>query len=116
MHLLAWHLRRAGFGVHIFSYQTVRWDLKQSAASLQQFIQSLNPATLHLVGYSMGGLVLRVLFDLYPNQPPGRIVTLGTPHMGAVIAERLCRLAFMRTLIGRGMGDLLAGKLAAVSA
>ena len=66
-------------------------DLQQNAAALQVFLRTLPAGTVHLVAFSLGGLVVRALFHFYPQQHPGRIVTLGTPHNGSLAAQRLVR-------------------------
>lgn len=109
MRMLARRLRRDGFDVHIFSYPTVSCDLRENAYALHRFIARLSPPVLHLVGYSLGGLVIRALFQHFPHQPPGRVVTLGTPHTGSAIAERFARHPRFRRWLGRGIGQLLSG-------
>ena len=105
---LAWRLRRCGFRPRLFPYRTVRRDLRQNASALHAFLATLPPGPVHLVGYSLGGLVIRALFRYYPPQAPGRIVTLGTPHGGSRAAVALARWRWGRWLLGAGIRDLLA--------
>ncbi len=109
--LLAWRLRRCGFIPHLFAYHTMGRDLQQNAAALQAFLRRL-PAeeTVHLVAFSLGGLVVRALWHFYPQQRPGRIVTLGTPHHGSLAAERLVHWRWSRGIAGKSLADLVAGK------
>ena len=46
---------------------------------LQAYVRELAPGTLHLVAHSLGGLVVHRFLERYPDQPPGRVVLLGTP-------------------------------------
>lgn len=108
--LLAWRLRRRGLHVHLFSYPSVASDLHANAARLQSFLGRVPGETVHLVGYSLGGLVIRALFHLHPAQRPGRIVLLGSPQTGSRPAVVLARSRFGRRLIGRSMDDLNAGR------
>ncbi|MGE5240765.1 MAG: esterase/lipase family protein [Bacteroidota bacterium] len=109
MFVLARRLRRRGFTVHAFSYPSVRADLAANAARLARFLDALDADTVHLVGHSLGGILIRALFHFYPNQKPGRIVTLATPHGGCRVAQHLERHAFWRRAMGKGVAQLLAG-------
>jgi len=71
--------------------------------------ERLDVATVHLVGHSLGGLLARALFHYFPDQRPGRIVTLGSPHEGSEAAAHLRRSAFWRYLMGRSVAELLDG-------
>lgn len=109
MFLLARRLRCRGFTVHAFSYPSVRADLAANAARLARFLDTLDTGTVHLVGHSLGGILIRALFHFHPHQKPGRIVTLATPHGGCRVAQHLDRHAFWRRAMGKGVAQLLAG-------
>ena len=64
---------------------------------------------MHLVGHSLGGILIRALFQYHPDQRPGRIVTLGAPHGGSGVARHLSRRACWRRAMGRGVAQLLTG-------
>ena len=108
--LLARRLSRCGFTPHLFAYRTLARDLQQNAAALQEFLRTLPSGTVHLVAYSLGGLVVRALFHFYPQQSPGRIVTLGTPHNGSLAAHRLMLWRWGRAITGKSLADLVAGR------
>ena len=88
----------------------MRADLKTNAASLARFIDVLSADSVHLVGHSLGGILIRALLQHYPRQKPGRIVTLGTPHGGSRVAQRLSRFSFWRRAMGKGVAQLVAGE------
>jgi len=111
--LLARRLRRAGFRVHTFSYPSVRHDLSSNAARLHGFLARVPGETVHLVGYSLGGLIVRTLFHLYPQQRPGRIVLLGSPQTGNRAAQSMIQSRIGRWLLGRSVADLVTGQLQA---
>jgi pimeloyl-ACP methyl ester carboxylesterase len=104
-------LQRRGFDVRVFSYKSVTRDLRQNAAGLQQYVAAWRAAPIHFVGHSLGGLVIRALFHFHPQQPPGRIVTLGTPHRGNQVAAQFSHSARLRSVIGYGIQALVAGEL-----
>ena len=105
--VLARRLRRQGFTVHAFSYPSVRADLGTNAERLADFLDTLDADTVHLVGHSLGGILIRALFHHHPRQKPGRIVTLGTPHGGSRVARHLSRHAFWCWAMGKGVAQLL---------
>jgi len=107
---LARRLRRAGFRVYPFSYPSVRNDLCANADRLQAFLERVPGETVHFVAYSLGGLVLRALFHLYPGQRPGRVVLLASPQQGIQSASAVARSRFGRMLLGKSVLDLLAGR------
>jgi pimeloyl-ACP methyl ester carboxylesterase len=55
---------------------------------------------LHLVGHSLGGVIIVKLFELAPVLPPGRIVLLGSPLLGCRAANNLARLPLGRRALG----------------
>lgn len=105
MSLLHHRLKLCGFKPVQFSYPTVRCSLKDNAKKLQRFIRQLEKSsgtnTVHFVAHSMGGLLLRQFFNDYPDQPPGRVVTLGTPHQGSHVARRMGCNPFGKVLLGK---------------
>ncbi len=109
---LAHGLRRCGFNVvYRFGYSSNRADLATNAACLRRFIVEHCDRPVHLVGHSLGGLVVRSLLYAYPELPVARVVTLATPHQGSAVARRLSTCALGRALLGRSVEDMLAGRV-----
>lgn len=104
---LAHQLTRAGFDAHSFSYPSVNANLQANAGRLQDFLSRLPGGVVHLVGYSLGGLVVRALFHYYPEQRPGRVLLLGSPQRGSGSARALVRWRWGRYLLGQS-ADILA--------
>ena len=105
MSLLRHRLKLCGFKPVQFSYPSIRCSLKENAARLQRFVQSLENYneidTIHFVAHSLGGLLLRQFFYDYPEQLPGRVVTLGTPHQGSQAARHLAYKPIGKWLLGK---------------
>lgn len=100
MFLLRYRLQQAGYRVYQFSYRSVAHDLVENAWRLNRFLQKVEGETVHFVAHSLGGLVVRRLLHDFPEQRPGRIVTLGSPHTGSYVADRLSRMGWFRRLLG----------------
>ena len=110
MGLLQRRLRRCGLTPYRFRYPSLRDTVAGNAVRLDAYLQSLPERTVHLVGHSLGGLVIRRLFQDFPEQRPGRVVTLGTPHTGSHVARRVRPGPLGSLLVGRAAEDgLLEG-------
>ncbi len=100
--LLRW-LTRHGFHVVPFSYPAVSADLPTNAAALARFLERVPGERVHLVGHSLGGLVILTLLQQHPPARPGRVVLLGSPVAGCVAAAGLARWSWGRALLGRSL-------------
>ncbi len=110
MALLRKRVRRCGFKVHQFSYSTIRKSPRDSAIQLQAYIQQFDVnQPLHFVAHSLGGLVVRHLFHLYPKQRSGNVLTLGTPHAGSQAAEQVMHSLWGRLILGKSVQQGLLG-------
>jgi len=108
MFLLRRRLQARGYRLYRFYYRTVGCDLKVNAERLNHFLhQNVEGDTVHLVAHSLGGLVVRGLFYDFPQQRPGRVVTLGTPHQGSYVAQRASRSGLLRRRLGMSLPALL---------
>ena len=82
-----------------------------NARALAEYLSAIRADTLHLVGHSLGGLVILKLFEEHAQAlarlPPGRIVLLGSPLRGSRTARNLARLPFGKKIMGLGVGEEL---------
>ena len=91
---LARGLKRAGFHVVNWSYSSVRTTIDTHARRLAEKIRDLQESesvgTIHLVGHSMGGIIIRAMLAQIPlNQTwtkLGRMVMLASPNRGSHVA------------------------------
>jgi pimeloyl-ACP methyl ester carboxylesterase len=92
-----------------FSYASMTSSISDSAQALATFLREQRADTLHLVGHSLGGLVILKLFESAEGAqlPPGRIVLLGSPLNGSRAAQNLARMPFGRKIMGRGVREEL---------
>jgi len=90
-----------------FNYPSTHQDLAADARELNAFLGSLEAEVVHLVGHSLGGLVIRALFHYYPNQAPGRLVMLGSPARGSYVAAVLQRSWLGRRIVGPALAQYL---------
>lgn len=96
-----------------FSYNSVSNEPAENAAQLNDFVSDIDTETIHFVGHSLGGLIIRHLFHRHARQKPGRIVTLGTPHKQSHSAQQLCRFKPTELMLGKSIKDGLLGDMPA---
>jgi len=75
-------LVRRGYRVRTFNYSSLRTSLDEIASQLARFIGALETPGVHLVGHSLGGLVVMHALALFPQLPIGRVVLVGCPLAG----------------------------------
>ena len=94
-------LERRGYHVYACNYPSVRGSLKANAAALAAFLGRVPGDVVHLVGHSLGGVLIRTMLERKVPARLGRVVCLGSPLRGSRTAARLVRLPGGRWLIGR---------------
>jgi pimeloyl-ACP methyl ester carboxylesterase len=94
-----------------FSYRSVTADAATNARALAAYLLRIDADTLHLVGHSLGGLMIQKLFEadsgMHTRLPPGRVVMLGSPLGGSRTARNLARLPLGRKIMGRSVAEEL---------
>jgi pimeloyl-ACP methyl ester carboxylesterase len=107
LYVLRRRLQRAGFSPLQFRYRSVRDDVDTSAASLHDYLATVPGGIVHLLGHSLGGLVMLKLLARYGSQRIGRLVCLGSPLTGSQAAEHLRALPGGERLLGKAMAQVL---------
>lgn len=100
-------LQRRGYRTRRFGYPSVRSTLSQNAHALQRFIAETSATEIHLVGHSMGGLIILELLATARDPRLRRAVFLGTPCLDSHCARRLVKVAGMPSLLGRSIMEWL---------
>ncbi len=108
--------RELGARTHAFSFLATAEDPDRVADRLACRVARLGgagrPGPVHLVGHSLGGLVILRALERAARQaaplPPGRVVLLGSPVAGSEAAAAILRRPVLRGALGRS-GAVLAG-------
>ena len=103
---LAWRLERCGFRVTRHSYRSVSRGLRVNARTLAAACGK-GSGRLHLVGHSLGGLVIMAMLQEHPEIPVHRVVLIGSPYADSAAAHGLARFAWSRGLLGHTVQDWL---------
>lgn len=99
--------REFGMNVHPFRYATATSTMTEITSRLQSFVRGLDASRLHFVGHSLGGLVIYRFLERYPQQPPGRVVFLGTPSVASRAAVQAAHIRLVASAMGRSVQDEL---------
>jgi pimeloyl-ACP methyl ester carboxylesterase len=105
MLLMARRLRRDGFDVRCFAYNTVTGSLASASLKLAVFASQVS-GPVSLVGHSLGGLVcLQAAQALTPKKLEA-VVLLGSPYQGSKAAELFNKATGgARSPFGRALQD-----------
>ena len=99
-------LRRLGHRTRRFSYDFLTKTPAENGDALAEFCRELDAeqaerAPVHLVGHSLGGIVVLHCLDRHPDLPIERVVLLGSPVRGSAVARRVHANEILRPLLGR---------------
>lgn len=98
-----------GYQTHQFRYPSLRRAPRDNALALARFLDTLDADIVHLVAHSLGGILLCHLFAQQYASRPGRVLMLGTPLRGSVVAHVVWRHHWARWLLGRSCAQGLLG-------
>ena len=110
MKFLGQQLEKSGFAVHYLYYQSVLKSPAENARIIHKKIHKLNLPDLHIVGHSLGGVIIMHLFDQFDDIPEGRVVMLGSPVKGSWIAQKVQNWPVVSPLLSRNMDNALSGE------
>jgi pimeloyl-ACP methyl ester carboxylesterase len=96
-----------GYSWRVFSYASTLLSMDEIADALNSYIATVDAPRVHLLGHSLGGIAILRCFERHPQQPPGRVVLLGTPSMASRAASALARFRFGRAILGRAAAEEL---------
>jgi pimeloyl-ACP methyl ester carboxylesterase len=100
MRVLGGRLEESGFRVRYFRYRSWRGGLAQAVDALREFVEATEGERVHLVGHSLGGIVIAKMVEEAPLSRPGRVAMLGSPMGGSAAARIMSRRRVGRWLVG----------------
>lgn len=93
-------LARRGYAARAFAYASVAQSLDEHAQRLARRIGELEEPVIHLVGHSLGGLVVLRCLRNHGERRIGRVVLMGTPVRACMSGRHLENLAGGKRLLG----------------
>lgn len=106
-----WRLQAAGHAVRRFAYPSWRNGLTSNVEALAHCLDETPGRPIHLVGHSLGGLLILCLLARSCNERLGRVVLLGPPVLGSHAAARLRASRWGTRLLGRSLTDWLSAPM-----
>ena len=104
-------LGACGFHCRRFSYPSLRSSVPENAARLAQYLRDIDTPVVHFLCHSLGGLVVRTMLLQSSWQRPGRVLTLGTPHLGSHVARCLGGNPAVAWMLGKSLRHGLDGDI-----
>ena len=104
---MARRLQKHGYQTKLFSNRYLSQSPVQNAQRLTQWLCSLPGDTIHLVGHSLGGVVIMHALTMNATNSPadrfanGKVVLIATPVQGSEFARLLQRKPALRWMLGR---------------
>ena len=110
---MARRLKQAGYVAHTYTYPSVRLGISENACRLAAFCQSLQTLgarRLHLVGHSLGGLLVARTLEYLETARGieiGRVLLMGAPFADSAAARQLSTFNTLRSAIGASVAEWL---------
>ncbi len=102
-------LKREGFRVVNWGYDSRRYSIPVIADGLERATRPFAGRDTYFVGHSMGGLVIRAYLSRHHPPNARRAVFIGTPNRGAAMADFFGDWRVFRTLFGPAGQNLRTG-------
>lgn len=114
MHFIKRDLERAGYSVLPLSYLTLfsKTKINDIGKKFSRLLNSKYDANtqIHFVGHSLGGVIIRSIISFSKIYQVGNVVTIGSPHNGALAADwTLKYLHFLTYIMGDIIRELVSG-------
>ena len=98
-------LSRLGYAPQTFTYASMLQSLDEHARRLAACIRLVRGPAIHLVGHSLGGLVILRYLRNHGEERIGRVVLMGTPVRACMSSRRMDKFAAGKRLLGAS-GDI----------
>jgi hypothetical protein len=102
MRPLEGRLSKAGFRVYNLRYASTKKSPEDLVDDLSRRVQACcsEAPTLHFVGHSLGGILIRAYLEKQPLPNVGRVVLLAPPNHGSELVDALHKSVLFRWTLG----------------
>lgn len=110
LHMHSWHLylmkkrlkKDKNLNIRNFGYMSTRFN-DTILSRLNDLVNSIDSnQEIVIVAHSMGGLVSRLYLNKFKPQRKIKLITLGTPHQGSLVANKINK-TFLRFFLGKSV-------------
>jgi pimeloyl-ACP methyl ester carboxylesterase len=91
---------------HTFHYASTHTSMADIGTALRTLVESIDAPAVHLLGHSMGGVVIMRMLAQGAEFPPGRAVFMGTPAQPSQAARTLRAHLLGRMVLGAAAVEL----------
>jgi pimeloyl-ACP methyl ester carboxylesterase len=99
--------RERGYRSQVFHYRSIRSPMANHAAALRDTVAEIDAPRVHLVGHSLGGLVILRYLERFSMRQAGRVVFIGSPVGGSQSVRRVGQWGWGRRILGVTAGSEL---------
>jgi pimeloyl-ACP methyl ester carboxylesterase len=103
MAYLAHVLRGEGFAAHALGYRTIRDPLDAHLTRVAKRLAQLDAPRVHLVGHSLGGVIVMRYLQRFADPRVGRAVLIGSPVAGCRAAASFAEHAGGELMMGQSL-------------
>lgn len=103
MAYLAHVLRGEGFAAHALGYRTMREPLDAHLTRVAKRVTQLDTPKVHLVGHSLGGVIVMRYLQRFADPRVTRAVLIGSPVAGCRAAASFARYAGGELMMGQSL-------------
>lgn len=103
MAYLAHVLRGEGFAAHALGYRTIRDPLDAHLTRVAKRMAQLDATRVHLVGHSLGGVIVMRYLQRFADPRVGRAVLIGSPVAGCRAAASFAEHAGGELMMGQSL-------------
>lgn len=106
--------RKRGYRVLSYSYKARQYSIRDHARALHRFLEAhhCEDDNLYFIGHSLGSIIVRFYIDMIEDQRKLtriRMVMLGPPNHGSLVAKKLLPYRFVRERFGAPFDELAEG-------
>ena len=103
------YLSDAGYEVYNVDYPSTKHSIRKLTEIVSNLIEKKNPQqyeAVHFVGFSMGGLITRMLLNQHKFNNLGRVIFIGSPHLGSEVADFVVKIPLLAKFFGPALNEM----------
>ena len=109
MRFIGNRLTKKGWQVIYYDYSSMFGSFDRNVDGLYKLWRSYRSENLHLVGHSLGGLLILAMMAKYQLRGIPRTVLMGCPVKGSAVAKKMMGSRWGKPALGKSIEALIAG-------